>query len=279
MHLTERLRTHTLGKISDAAAAALLFALLYPRAALPPGVFEASADRLRDAHPRFAWAAAEIAAEIAAAPGVTVCTRTGLGVVRSEIHNPRIDNPSMANHRGRLIARTRASFMDSVVSELVAAMSSASGAALKAAYGAELANLRKEGTPIPRQRSARSSDLDAVVARAKRMEHELRAQFEDITDRGGDPSAADRRAVVAIMSLGVTAPQFFQALQGRAVQCHRGRMWDGLDTAEHFLRIVWLCGSLKRFEDALASAPVDVVRGHVLRTEHGVFVGGRELAE
>lgn len=277
--LTERLRTHTLGKITDAAAAALLLGLIYPRAALPPGVFEASADRLRDAHPRFAWAAAEIAAEIAAAPNVVVCTTTGLGVCWSEIYSPRINNPSMAQHRGRLVARTGASFARELLDRMTVDASDTCRAALATGYEDELREMKKAGTPIPRKRRAQPSDLDSVVTRAKRMERELRAEFDGVEDMGGEPSAAERRDIVRILSLGVTAPQICQALQGRAVQCHRSRMWDGIDTAEEFLRLRWICSSLKRFEDALAAAPIERPKSAVVKTEHGTFVGGRQLIE
>lgn len=279
MVFTDRFRTHTLAKISDAAVAALLTGLLYPRATLPPGVFEASAERLRDAHARFSWAADYLAAEIAAAPGITVCSSTGLGVVWSEIHHPRIDNPSMARGRGRQIARTAASFMSGIIGELRGTLSEAAAEAMKDAYKAELVAMRREGSQIPRQRAApRQNEFDRAAVRAKQMEHEFRAEFDGVVDLGAVPGAADRRAVVNIMSTGVSSAELFKAMEGRAAQCRRARMWDGLDTAEQFLRIVWLCASPRRFADALAAAPVEDVRGQVLRTEHGTFVGGREVA-
>lgn len=276
MPFTERLRTHTLAKITDTASSALLFALLFPRSDLPPGVFEASASRLSDAHPRFAWAAAEIAAEIGAAPGVTVCSTTGLGIVWSEIHTIRVDNPNMAQHRGRLIARTGASFMEALRKEVAAAVSAACAEALRVSYHDELGKLKKAGKVVPRQRAVRSS-LHGGITRAKRLERELRAEFEGVEDMGEEPSAAELRSVVAIMGLGVTLQQLHQALQGRAVLCRRDRMWDGIDTAEYFLRIGWLCASLKRFHDALALVPYDRPKSSVVTTEHGTFVGGRQL--
>ena len=73
-----RFRTDTLSRLSDVAAAALLFGLTDPSDLLPQGVLQADAHAWGST--RFAWAAGQVAAEIAAAPGITV-DAGGLAVV------------------------------------------------------------------------------------------------------------------------------------------------------------------------------------------------------
>lgn len=273
MVFSERLRTHTLPKLTDVTVAALLSALAFPRAQHPPGVFEATAERFRDS--RFGWAAEYIAAEIAAAPGVTVCTRTGLGVVWSEIHHPTVANPNMARARGKLIAETATSFNDEMIRELVATLSTATAVALNQAY---LENRAKRPPPTQRQRAQRD-EFEDVLAAAKKLERELRAEF-DVADLGPTPSPAERRAVVGILSTGATGEQLLEALEGRAADCRVSRHWDGKDTADLYLRITWICARPKRFEKALGAVPAEEpLPAEFIRNEHGTFIGGRELAE
>lgn len=273
MIFTERFRTYTLPKLTDVSVAALLSALLYPRGEYPPGVFEASPEHLRDS--RFAWAAEYIAAEIAAAPGITVDTRTGLGVVWSEIHHPRVANPNMARARGERIARLASSFAVGMLSEISATLTPAARAAME--QGAAAAGVKK--IPPFRQKVQRD-EYEVTLVRLKRLERELRARFDGVSDLGVSPSVADRRAVVDILSTGATDLQIFEAMEGRAADCQRGRHWEGKDTAEVFLRITWVCSRARRFESARASAPGEPpVKLEIVRNEHGAFFGGRQLVE
>jgi hypothetical protein len=270
MFFSERFWTITIPRLSEVAALALVAALDRADSHLPPGVFRASADSLHDS--RFSWAAGWILADIGAAPGVTLDLRTGFGIVWSEIFTPVIANPNMAQSRGAKIQALNASFTSEHLAQVRAQLKPAQQNALDA--GAASVG-RTKPIPAPRGR-ARADRYEAALVRAKLREHQLREAF-GVEDMGEAPSAADRRALVKIMSAGATTQQIMEALEGRAAWCREQRMWRGNDTAELYLRLTWICEQTARFDEARAWAPAPPPERTVLRTEVGTFVGGRQV--
>ena len=269
MFFSERFWTITALKLSDVALAAMVWGLDFGADKYAPGVFSAKAEDLG----RFKWAAGCILAEFVAAPGVTIDQRAGLGVVWSEIFAPKIANPNMARHRGKIVGKIQASFIPEVLALLRAQLKPAAQQALDAGV-AEVGRTKPILPPRPRPRTDR---YEATLIRAKLRERQLRDAF-GVEDMGDEPTIADRRALVKIMGTGATAAQVLEALEGRAEDCRSRRMWRGNDTAELYLRITWICAETSRFEAALARAPAPAVRESVVKTEHGTFVGGHELA-
>lgn len=271
MFFSERFWSITAPKLSDVALAALVAGLELDSDKHPPGVFRATKDTLVE---RFRWAADYILGEFSAAPSVTIDQRAGLGVVWSEIHAPVIANPNMARSRGARVAAVHASFIPEVLALLRAQLKPAAQLALDA--GAASVG-RTKALPPPRTR-ARFDRYEATLIRAKLRERQLREPF-GVEDMGEQPSVADRRAVVRIMGTGATSQQVLEALEGRAERCRQQRMWKGNDTAEKYLRLTFICDDTGRFQEALAWAPAPPIERAVVRTEHGTFVGGRQLTE
>ena len=270
---TENFWSITAPKLSDVSVAALVAALDRAPDELPPGVFRASFEHLHDS--RFAWAAEYIMAELLAAPGVTIDQRAGLGVVWSEIGLRPVANPNMARPRARKIVELGASFVPALLERIKATLAANTAQAFEEAAKA---SGRRQSIP-PAKMKPRGDPFEAPLARAKKLERQLRAQF-DVEDLGERASMADRRAVVGIMSTGATSTQLLEALRGRAAWCGRQRWWDTTDTAEAYLRITWICATARRFEEMLTMAPSQPPEpGRVVKTEHGTFVGGRQIFE
>lgn len=275
MKFTERFWTETIPRLSVAAEAALLHVLLRRSADLPPGVFNASAATFEELG-RFAWAPSQIEAELAFAPGVVVDTRTKLAVVWEVALSDLPRAPMPARGHGRRIGLTAASWTP----ELYERTRQALDGTVRAAFVAGFAEKAKAGRPHAMKARPRVADIDPDVAMLKGLEHELRASFDGVTDGGKKASAADRLAIVKLLAHGVSVEDIAMALRGRAEKCARSRMWQDIDTAEHFLWLSWVCSTRSRFDDAVRSAPMSQASDvGLVRTQAGTFVGGRQLFE
>lgn len=263
----------TAPRLSDMALAALLQVTLRQTEDLPAGVFRASPDALGI---RFAWAVEQILEELAAAPGITFCSKTNLAVVWSiaEVAHPR--SPGEAQAAGRRIGNTHASW--------AAGLKSAVATALGGSVREKFETGFKSCGPAPRFPSARrrkvADDIEASLVTIKRLERQLRAEFDGIAEIGERPTVADRLAVVRMLGAGLTVDDIMQALHGRAAKCRRSRVWQGHDTAEQFLRLGWLAEKRSRLDEAMRAAPAAHVEDNaIVRGPGGTFVGGRQLAD
>lgn len=271
-----RFRTDTLSRLSDVAAAALMFGLTDPADLLPLGVFQADAHAWGST--RFAWAAGQVAAEIAAAPGITV-DAGGLAVVWEVAAAELPHGPGPARGWGRKIGATQASWVRELVRVLGAKMTPSSREALIA--GVNETSDRKLARVAPPRPRPRGDPFEAGLALAKQTERQLRAEFAGVDDLGDKPSPADRRCYVNIVGAGFTEEQVIDALLGRADKCRRQRRWKDLDTVQTFLRLSWLCAEVRRFvesEQVGASLAQDTT-GIVVGEGGRKFVGGREVYE
>lgn len=274
MKISERFWTETVSRLSVAAEAALLHALLRRPPDLPLGVFSASAAAFESVS-RFAWAASQIEAELSIAEGIAVDSTTKLAVVWEVALSDLPRAPMPARGHGRRVGATGASW----TRELVQRTAHALDGSMRTAFEEAVAPFFKpgRGRPKPRPRP-RGDDFEANLHRLKRVERSLRADFR-VDDRGERPGVDDRLAVVQTMAHGVALDDIEAALYGRAEKCRRSRMWQGSDTAESFLRISWLCANKERLDDALRDAPALTPDTAVVRGPGGTFVAGRQLYE
>lgn len=273
MKFPDRFWVETTPRLTDAALAALLQTLLRPSDDLPVGVikvrpldFEAT---------RFAWAATQIAGELAHAPGVTSDLGTGLAVVWAiaERDLPRGPGPAIA--AGRRVGATLSSWTKELGNRIGSQLSGEGAVAFLKGLK-ESIEIRKLKPQRPRPRA---DPFEPMLAVAKKRERHLRAEFDGVDDLGEAASAADRLAFVKALSVGYSDADLLRALDGRAVKCRRSRMYQGGDTAETFLRIAWVFAEKWRIDDAIRAAPAAVEDNVIVRGPGGTFVGGRQLVE
>ena len=274
MKFPDRFWVETCPRLTDPALAALLQTLLRQADDLPVGVikvrpidFEAS---------RFAWAAQQIAGELASAPGITADQGTGLAVVWAVAERDLPRGPGPAIAAGRQVGRTQSSWTKELGHRIGTQLSGEGAAAFLRGLKEQI-DIRKLKPQRPRPRA---DPFEPVLQAAKKLERQLRAEFEGVVDRGERPSASDRTAIVNALGLGLEVGDILQALHGRAEKCRRSRLWQGHDTAEGFLNIAWVFGDKRRIDEALRAAPAAPVSDNaVVRGPGGTFVGGRQLAD
>lgn len=274
MKFPERFWAETTPRLTDVAVAALLTVLLHRADELPPGVLRARAVDLEDT--RFGWAAVQIAAEIAAAPGVTVDSTTGLAVVwEVAMHDlPRGPGPALA--AGRRIGATQSSWTRELANRIGSQLTGSG----REQFLVGLQETMAIRTVKPQRPRPRADRFEPELLLAKRLERQLRAEFDGVEDRGERPSAADRIAIVNALGLGLEIADILQALHGRAEKCRRSRLWQGHDTAEIFLNIAWVFADKRRIDEALRAAPAAPVPDNaIVRGPAGLFVAGRQVAE
>lgn len=254
--------------------AALLTALLAAPEDLPVGVFRSAPAAWEST--RFHWAAEQIAAELAAAPGVAVDAAVGLAVVWEWATAELPHGPSPARGWGRRIATTQASWARELAKRLGSQMSATTRAAFLAGIN-DIGWMRMKSAPPLRPRP-RADAFEADLAVTKRLEHQLRAGFPDVDDLGERPGVADRRAFVQAMAAGFSAEQVQDALRGQAEKCVKNRRWRDIDVAQVFLRITWLCAETRRLERAeqvgasLRQDPTGIVTGPAGNFAHGLEI-------
>lgn len=271
--LPERFWQETCPRVTDVTLAALLQSLLHSPDTLPVGVINVATTAFEAT--RFAWAATQIAGELAIAPGLTVDSLSGLAVVWEVALAELPRGPYAAAYWGRRIADTQASWARELAKRLGSKMEPVTRAPFEK-------SLRESGWPkfkvTPMKPRRRVDGFEAELQLAKRTEHLLRSEFQDADDLGERPSPADRRAFVAILSAGFSVEQTLDALRGRADKCRRHRRWKDLDTAQVFLRLTWLCADVRRFVDAeqvgasLRQDPSGIVTGPAGNFAHGLEI-------
>ena len=273
MKFPDRFWVETTPRLTDAALAALLQTLLRPSDDLPVGVlkvrpfdFEAT---------RFAWAATQIAGELAHAPGVTSDPATGLAVVWAiaERDLPRGPGPAIAS--GRRVGATLSSWTKELGNRIGSQLSGAGAVAFLKGLKENI-EIRKLKPKLPRPRA---DPFEPMLVLAKKRERELRSEFIGVDDIGETASAADRLAFVKALSVGYSDADLLRALDGRAAKCRRSRLYQGTDTAESFLRIAWVFAEKWRIDDAIRAAPAAVEDTAIVRGPGGTFVGGRQVDE
>lgn len=271
MKAPDRFWSETADRLTDVALAALLAALLRRPAEYPVGVIHAWAVHFRDS--RFAWAAEQIAGELAAAPGVTVDNKTGLAVIWSiaELGVPHSLSEALAV--GRRVGATASSFTRELADRVQAPLSAALRDRVRAGVAEHIAYKGMR----PQRPRPRVDPFEPLLAFAKKRERQLRAEFDGVDDRGEVPSAADRLAFVNALGAGYDPDDLLRALDGRAAKCRRSRLWQGTDTAESFLRIAWVFTEKRRIDDAIQAAPAAVEDTTIMRGPGGTFVAGRQV--
>lgn len=234
----------TIPRLTDVSVAALLHALADAPDHLPRGVVRSSAAVWSAT--RYAWAAEHITAEIAIAAGVTVDQRVELACIWELATAEVPPGPRAAVWWGQRIAQTQASFAPDLYRKMMAMMGPGSQAGFEQGY-------RSTGEKVPRGRKVaprpRADDFEPLLASVKKLEAELRAEL-GAEPLGDTPSAADRRSFVNVLAAGYEAEYLMDALAGRAEKCRKAPRWRDIDTADTFLRITWLCGDLKRLQEA-----------------------------
>lgn len=239
---------------------------------LPVGVFRTGEAW---AETRFAWAASQVSAELAVAPGVTQDPSVGLAIVWSVATAELPHGRGPAIMWGKRIAATKASFARELASLL-------KGRMVEPTRGAFEGALRAQGWPrITSSKPATRVAADQFVAElalAKQLEHQLRARFPDVDDLGEKPSPADRRTFSSVLAAGFTGEQVLDALRGQAEKCAKNRRWRDVDAAQVFLRISWLCGGVTRLERAeQVGASLRQDPGGIVTGPAGNFVHGLEI--
>ena len=272
MKIPDRFWVETTPRLTEAALAALLQTLLRPTDDLPFGVIKIRPYDLEAT--RFAWAAVQIAGELANAPGVTADLGTGLAVVWSVAERDLPRGPGPAIAAGRRVGATLSSWTKELGHRIGSQLTGAGAAAFLKGLK-ENVEIRKLKPQRPRPRE---DPFEPMLVVAKKHERQLRAEF-GVDDCGEVPSAADRIAYVNALSIGYDSKDLIRALDGRAAKCRRSRLWKSADTAENFLRIAWLFKDKRRIDDALIAAPATVDDTTIVRGPGGTFVAGRELAE
>jgi len=272
----ERFWTKTISRLSVAAEAALVHALLRRPPDLPPGVFLASAAAF-EPHSRYAWSASQIEEELAAADGIAVDSNSKLAVVWEVALANLPTAPMPARGHGRRVVATGASWMAELAKRTKQAMSGSTRVAFEQAVEPFLKPGAKQA--VRAKPRPRGDDFNASIVMLKRLERELRSGFHGVTDLGDQPSIKDRLEMARIMAHGVELDDIVRALHGRAEKCRRSRVWQGQDTAEKYLRLSWICATRTRFDDALGEAPAPMPDTAIVRGPGGTFVGGRQICE
>lgn len=273
MKIPQSFWLETAPRLTDVSLCALLMGLNRSGVDLPVGVLRTGEAWIET---RFAWAADQVSAEIAAAPGVAVDPARRLAVVWDVALAEQPCGPQAAIAWARRMVANEATFSEELAKRLAKGMSSKT----RAAFDPEIPRpwrFRSPGLP-PRRRG---DQFAADLAMVKVLERQLRAEFPDVDDLGDRPSPADRRAFVGILGAGYTTEQVLDALRGRADKCRRSRRWRDVDTAQVFLRLSWLCAEVRRFieaEQVGASLSQDTT-GIVVGESGKKFVGGREVYE
>jgi len=268
--------TETATRLTDLSLGALLYALHRAPDGTPPGIVRANTAAWEDT--RYAWAAGLISDEIAAAPGLSIDSATGLALVWEVALAELPRGPKGATFWARWLLASQASWARELANRMRGQMQ---GSTL-ATFEAELLKGKwgkLRATPMrPRPRA---DPFEHELVAAKELEHRLRAEFDDIDDLGATPRAADRRAFVQALAAGFDAEQIMDALRGRADKARRSRRWKDIDTAQVFLRLVWVCGSTRRLVEAeQVGASLRTDQGGIIVGEGGRrFVHGREIVE
>ena len=274
MKIPQSFWSETAPRLTDVSLAALLYGLHRSGVDLPVGVLRTGEAWIET---RFAWAADQVSAEIAAAPGVAVDPNARLAVVWEVAVAEQPRGPMPATAWARRLLATEASFSHELALRLSKGMDGATRAAFQKVLPRTWPRFKSPGLPSRRVSDPFAADLAA----AKVLERQLRAEFSDVDDLGDKPSPADRRAFVGILGAGYTTEQVMDALRGRADKCRRSRRWRDIDTGQVFLRITWLCAEVRRFieaEQVGASLSQDTT-GIVIGESGRKFVGGREVYE
>jgi len=241
---TARFWSETIPRLTDVSVAALLHALADAPDDLPRGVIRTGPKAWADT--RYAWAAEHITAEIEVTAGITVDPRVELACVWEVATAELPAGPRPAPGWGRRIAETQASFARELAKRLQGRMRGATRAAFQQGLSAAGLRVMKATPMLPRKRA---DDFEPLLASVKKLEAELRAEL-GAEPLGDTPSAADRRSFVNVLAAGYEAEYLMDALAGRAEKCRKAPRWRDIDTADTFLRITWLCGDLKRLQEA-----------------------------
>lgn len=267
--------TQTAPRLSDVSIAAVLTALHRAPEGIP-GVFMASASAWEDT--RFGWAAGLIADEVAGTQGIVVDSTTGLALVWEIALAELPKGPKGATSWARRLISLQTSWARELGNRLRGIME---GSTL-AAFEAEVTRLGWKRLKVaPMRQRVRVDPFEAELRAAKELEHQLRASFDELDDLGATPRAADRRAFVQALAAGFDAEQIMDALRGRADKSRRSRRWKDIDTAQVFLRLVWLCGSPRRLQESeQVGASLRQEQGSIITGENGRrFAHGREIVE
>lgn len=271
MKIPQSFWSETAPRLTEVSLAALLTALHRSGPDLPIGVIRTGEAWLET---RFAWAADQVAAEIAAAPGVAVDPAARLAVVWEVALGEQPRGPGPATLWARRLLATEASFSRELAQRLAKGMDGKTRAAFQAQLPRTWPRFKNPGLPPRRV----ADEFTAGLQQAKQLERQLRAEFPDVDDLGDKPTPADRRAFVGILGAGHSAQDVLDALCGRADKCRRHRRWKDIDTAQSFLRLAWLCANVRRFEDAgqvgasLKQDPTGIVTGPAGNFAHGLEV-------
>ena len=163
MKIPDRFWVETTPRLTEAALAALLQTLLRPTDDLPFGVIKIRPYDLEAT--RFAWAAVQIAGELANAPGVTADLGTGLAVVWSVAERDLPRGPGPAIAAGRRVGATLSSWTKELGHRIGSQLTGAGAAAFLKGLK-ESVEIRKLKPQRPRPRE---DPFEPMLVRRRRL--------------------------------------------------------------------------------------------------------------